>query len=113
LWYLGDAPDDFVSIQVPVEENGVYDIVMYLTRASDFGTFQLKVDGENVGAPFDGYNGEGGMVATHVIRAETVEFGTVNLAAGDHTFEFRLVGKNEAASSYMVGVDCIVLRRNQ
>ena len=113
LWYLGNAPDDFVSIQVPVEADGVYDVVMYLTKASDFGTFQLKVDGKNVGAPFDAYNGEGGMVATHVIRAEAVEFGAVNLVAGDHTFEFRLVGKNEAATSYMVGVDCIVLRRHQ
>jgi hypothetical protein len=112
LWYLGDAPDDFVSIQVPVEADGTYDVVMYLTKASDFGSFQLKVDGKDLGEPFDAYNGEGGMVATHVIRAEEVKFGTLNLTAGDHTFEFRLVGKNEAATSYMVGVDCIVLRRH-
>ncbi len=110
LWYIANAPDDFVSIQVPVEADGVYDVVMYLTKASDFGAFQLKVDGKALGAPFDAYNGEGGEALTHVVREEAVEFGSVNLAAGSHTFEFRLVGKNPAATSYMVGVDCIVLR---
>ena len=110
LWYIADAPDDFVSVQVPLEADGVYDVVMYLTKASDFGTLQLKVDGKALGAPFDAYNGVGGEAPTHVVREEAVEFGMVHLTVGSHTFEFRLVGKNQAATSYMVGVDCIVLR---
>ena len=81
------------------------------SRATDFGMFQLVVDGKNVGEPFDGYNGKGGIGATHVVRAEEVSFGTVELATGAHAFEFRLAGKNKAATSYMVGVDCILLRR--
>ncbi len=113
LWYVANAVDDFVTIQVPVETGGTYDVVLYLAKASDFGTFQLKVDGKKVGAPFDGYNGKGGLGPTHVVRAEAVNFGTVSLTPGRHAFEFRVVGKNPAATSYMIGVDCIVLRRRE
>ena len=43
--------------------------------------------------------------------ATAIGSGTVLSADGTRVFEFRLVGKNEKATSYMVGVDCIVLRR--
>ena len=112
LWYVADAKDDFVSIQVPLEAEGVYDVAMYLAQASDFGTFQLLVDGREVGQPFDGYNGSGGVGSTHVVRADEVGFGAIDLTAGNHTFEFRLVGKNPAATSYMLGIDCVLLHRH-
>ena len=113
LWYVADAVDDFITIQVPVEAAGTYDVVLYLAKASDFGMFQLKVDGKKVGAPFDGYNGKGGWGLTHVVRAEAVSFGAITLTPGRRAFEFRVVGKNPAATSYMIGVDCIVLRRRE
>jgi hypothetical protein len=111
LWFVADSPGDRISLQVPVKEEGEYEIALYLVKASDFGTFQLKVDGEDLGEPFDGYNGEGGAGSTHVLRAENVVFGTVALDRGDRTFEFLLVGKNEKATSHMVGIDCLLLRR--
>jgi len=110
LWLNGDSAGDFVSIKVPVDADGTYEVAMYLAKASDFGIFQLKIDGKKVGQPFEGYSGEGGAGHTHIMVTDEVSFGTVELAAGTHTFEFRLVGKNPAATAYMVGIDCILLR---
>jgi len=110
LWLNGDSVDDFVSIQVPVEADGTYEVAMHLAKATDFGAFQLSIDGKNVGRPFDGYNSEGGWGFSHIIVSDEVSFGAVALTEGLHTFEFRVVGKNEAATSYMVGVDCILLK---
>ncbi|MBX7257878.1 MAG: DUF2961 domain-containing protein [Candidatus Hydrogenedentes bacterium] len=111
LFFIANAPDDFITLRVPVESDGEYDISLYLAKASDFGVFQLKVDGKDVGAPFDAYNGAGGESPTHVVRAENVPFGSLKLPAGEHTFEFRVVGKNDRATNYYMGIDCILLKR--
>jgi len=111
LWYHGTTPGDFFSVAVPVKDAGKYEVLMNLVKATDFGTFQLHIDGKPVGQPFDGYNGTGGSGPTHVVKAEKVGFGKTELTAGTHPFEFRLVGKNTSATSYMVGLDCILLRR--
>ncbi|MBN1344845.1 MAG: DUF2961 domain-containing protein [Phycisphaerae bacterium] len=113
LWYRSDGPGDFVSLPVPVKEGGRYEVMMTLAKATDFGIFQLYVDGKPVGKPFDGYNGSGGFGGTHAIKAEKVSFGVVELAAGTRMFEFRVVGKNEKATSFMVGVDCILLGKTE
>jgi hypothetical protein len=113
LWYQATSPSDFFSVEVPLKDSGKYEVMMNLVKATDFGTFQLIVDGRPIGQPFDGYNGTGGAGPTHVVKAEKVSFGVVDLTAGPHTFEFRLVGKNKSATSYMIGLDCILLRSGE
>jgi hypothetical protein len=113
LWFRADVPGDSLSIQVPVQEAGRHEVLMTLVKATDFGTFQLLIDGKAVGRPFDAYNGTGGEGPTHVLKAEEVSFGLADLDAGSHTFEFRLVGKNKAATYYMVGIDYILLRHSK
>jgi hypothetical protein len=110
LWYIGKGPGDHVAIDVPVEADGEYEVIAWLVKASDFGTFQLHVDGNPLGKPFDGFNGEGGHGPTHVVRADAVVLGSIKLSAGTHTFDFRLTGRNPKAIGHMVGVDCLMLR---
>lgn len=110
LWYQASSPGDFFSIEIPVKEAGKYAVKMTLLKATDFGVFQFRVDGKPVGKPFDAYNGTGGEGATHVVKAEKVPFGEIELTAGTHTFEFRVIGKNKAATAHFVGVDYLLLR---
>ncbi len=51
---------------------------------------------------FDGYN------ATLTHSGET-SFGTVQLAAGNHTIRFEVTGKNASSSGYQMGIDKVVL----
>jgi hypothetical protein len=111
LWYVPSGPGDHIALKVAVEAEGTYRVLMYLVKASDFGIFQLRVDGREQGSPSDGYNGEAGIGPTHVVRAEAVPFGEISLTAGTHEFRSDVTGKNDRSTSYMVGVDCIVLER--
>ncbi|MBM3492856.1 MAG: DUF2961 domain-containing protein [Armatimonadetes bacterium] len=111
LWYIGKGSGDYLSIQMDVPSAGRYALSAWMTRATDFGIVQLLVDGKPLGEPFDGYNGEGGYGPTHVVRADGIEFGEVDLTAGAHTLRLRLTGKNARAIGHMIGVDCLVLKR--
>ncbi len=51
---------------------------------------------------FDGYN------ATLTQSGDT-SFGTVQLAAGNHTIRFEVTGKNASSSGYRMGIDKVVL----
>ncbi len=110
LWYQCDTPNESFSVEVPVKTSGKYEVMMSLVKATDFGSFQLSIDGKPLGQPFDAYSGEGGVGPTHVVKAEKVSFGVVELDAGPHKFGFQIVGKNAAATKYFVGVDCLLLK---
>ncbi len=113
LWYRSDELGDFFTLHVPVAQSGKYDVVMNLAKSNEFGTFQLVVDGKPLGRPYDAYNGGKGQGVTNLVKAANVSFGAVELAAGTHPFEFRVVGKHEKSTSYMIGIDYILLRRAQ
>ncbi|MBN1346813.1 MAG: DUF2961 domain-containing protein [Phycisphaerae bacterium] len=110
LWYRSDELGDFFTLDVPVAESGKYEVVIDLAKSNEFGRFQLFVDGKPLGRPYDAYHGGKGQGVTNLVKAANVSFGVIELAAGTHRFEFRLVGKNEKSTSYMIGVDCIRLR---
>ena len=109
LWFTPDAVGDFVTLKVPVAAAGTYDLTLYLAQATDFGTFRLLVDGQEQGPPFDGFNDQDGVGPTHGRPSGLVAFGRLTLTGGTHEFRFEVVGRNEKATSYMIGVDCLVL----
>jgi hypothetical protein len=109
LWYVGNAPGDFFEVFVPVPKAGRYDVIAQMVRASDFGQVQVSVAGRKLGAPVNGYNGEGGVGLTHVMATGPIHLGQVELPQGKVPFRFDLVGKDPKAISYMVGLDYILL----
>jgi hypothetical protein len=87
--------------QTPV---GTYDLSAVMTKARDYGTVSLAVDGSQLGQPFDGYNFPNVTVAT-------VDYGSVALSAGAHKLTFTLVGKNPSSINYLVGIDYLLLTK--
>ena len=87
-----------------VPDGGSYDFSAFLTRAPDYGTYQLAVDGREVGVPFDGYN-------PTAERVGPVSFGKVRLRKGTHTLTLTVVGKNPAATNYYAGLDVFRIER--
>lgn len=113
--WSGDAQLLFRSIQVgdtftvggrsfTVPDAGSYDLSAVLTRAPDYGIYQLAVDGREVGAPFDAYN-------PTAERVGPVGFGAVRLRKGTHTLTLTVVGKNPAATNYHAGLDVLYFGR--
>lgn len=108
LWFRPGGTGAYFELVVPVVEGGDREILCDLTRAYNYGIFELTVDGRSVGGPFDGYHGLAPGDRT-VLHAPRVSFGTINLARGDHVFRFEVTGKNKDSRGYMVGVDRILL----
>ena len=103
LWFVGREPGDYTT--------GVYEVVVHLVMANDFGIVEVSMDGKPMGTPFDGYNNEGGAGATHVKPSGPVSLGTMDLGAGEHWVTLTLTGKSEGARGLMTGLDCILLRQ--
>ncbi|MBS2545247.1 ricin-type beta-trefoil lectin domain protein [Catenulispora sp. NL8] len=102
LWFTATSAGSTFTIDYYVPIAGTYVVAPAMTKAQNYGTVQLSIDGQ---APlpntFDGYNPS---VTTGAFR-----FGTARLSAGTHKFTFTVPGKNPAASGYEAGIDSLNL----
>lgn len=105
LWWIEGKPGDKLSLELPVEKAGRYDVKVALTKARDYGIVQLYLDGAKVGGAIDLYD-------PHVVPTGPVSLGTVELSAGAHKLTVEIVGANEKAiKAYMFGLDYVKLVR--
>jgi hypothetical protein len=102
MWFTPGSADAETTFEIDVPIADERNVCAFFTKAPDYGMYQLLVDGQPLGAPFDGY-------APGVVRSEGVEFGKFKFTKGAHTIAFRCVGKNKTSSSFMLGLDNIVL----
>jgi D-arabinan exo alpha-(1,3)/(1,5)-arabinofuranosidase (non-reducing end) len=102
LWFRPTQPRAFFTLEVPVRSPGRYRLGVYFTRAIDYGQVQVSLDGKDVGPVFDGFH-------DGVVPSGRIDLGEVDLTAGNHALKFTVTGKNEKSTSYMVGVDAVVL----
>jgi hypothetical protein len=93
----------YVELEVTCPAAGRYLFAVGLTRADDYAVVQVALDGKDVGAPFDGFNGA-------VVPSGKLELATVELTRGAHRVRFTAVGKNARSKNYYMGIDCLELR---
>ncbi len=97
------AAGDYVTFVVNVPQAGNYALAVSTEQAPDRATFQLRVDGLDTGAPGDEYGPSPNGVLT------TFNLGTLNLNAGNHSFTFRVAGRNSSATDGKLSFGQIVL----
>jgi hypothetical protein len=103
LWWKNPTIGDRLALEFTVEESATYELKIAMTRANDYGIFQISLDGKKLGSPIDLYH-------TGVVPTGALSFGKVNLDSGKHSLVFELVGKNEKAiTNHMLGLDYILL----
>ncbi len=103
LWWTGGATGEHLTLAVPVEHAGRYQVEAAFTRAPDYGRLRVSVNGVAVGETVD-------LFAPTVRATGPQMLGTVDLPAGDARFELAIVGKNDSAvPGYMVGLDYLRL----
>jgi D-arabinan exo alpha-(1,3)/(1,5)-arabinofuranosidase (non-reducing end) len=95
-----DASRATLAFDVP--QDGDYTVAAALTRGPDFGIAQLALDGRRVGGDFDGW-------APAVQRADPVELGAVELAAGRHTITLTVPTKRAESGGWNAGLDYLEL----
>ncbi len=101
LSVIGEAGNG-LTINLPVEKTGRYQLSIYLTMGPDFGQIQPQLDGELLGSPIDLY-------APRVISSGRVILATQTFQAGRHAIGIDITGKSEASTGTAVGIDCFEL----
>jgi flagellar basal body L-ring protein FlgH len=102
LLFKASKVGDYLVLTINVPAAGTYSLSAAMTKAHDYGIVSLAVNGAQLGQPFDGYN-------SYVTVNKAVQFGSVQLSAGNHQLTFTLVGKNPSSLSYAVGIDYLQL----
>ena len=103
LWWTEAQPGDRLELELPVEKPGDYRLVVQLTKARDYGTVQLWLNGAKLGEPIDLYNAQ-------VIPSGPMDLGTHELSAGRHVLAVEIVGANpHAVPAYRFGLDYVRL----
>ena len=107
LWWTGASPNARLDLDLPVPDDGVYDLEVVLTMARDYGIVQLLIDGETLAGPIDCYD-------VDVVTTGVLTLGPKKLTAGTHKLGFQILGANPAADKgYMVGIDYVqIVKQN-
>eukprot|EP00913_Durusdinium_trenchii_P013350 g12531.t1 len=102
LWWTGAKPGATLSLELPAEKAGNYELEVVLTKARDYGVVQLLLDGKSLGGPIDLFN------SPNVVTTGVLTFPAPDIKAGKHKLTIRIVGANrKAVKSYMVGLDYV------
>lgn len=103
LWWTGASPGDRLTLALPVEKSGKFDIRAQFTKAADYGIVRLSLNGSPLGDSIDLYN-------DGVVPTGEMSLGVKELTAGEHRLTIEIAGANEAAvKAYMFGLDYVRL----
>jgi len=103
-FYRAQEVGDFVTYALPIEDEGDYAVSVIATTFSSYGTYQVSIDGSDLGEPVDAYTRELG------VGSLKVKLGTLHLRAGTHRLRLTIVGHNAASENYYIGLHSIVLK---
>jgi putative heme-binding domain-containing protein len=104
LWWTGAKPGDKLGLEISVEQDGVYDVEIVLTRARDYGLVKVAINDVVLDAGVDLYNGPA------VITTGVLTYPKVALKKGNQRLNLEVVGANpDAVKAYMVAVDYLRL----
>jgi tetratricopeptide (TPR) repeat protein len=107
---------EWVELALPVPADGTHRVSAYLVAAPGQGIVRISVDGKPRGLPFDGFRPGVEPRSSAILEATppslNVDLGTIDLRKGTATLRIEVVGKDEAASGFSWGLDCVVLRRS-
>ena len=90
------------SFPLEVDESDTYGLSAALVKGPNFGVVQLFIDGRQIGETYDLYN------AT-VTVPPPVALGPLALSEGKHILTMKVVGKNDASTDFLGGIDLLVL----
>ncbi|HPM79353.1 MAG TPA: DUF2961 domain-containing protein [Candidatus Anammoximicrobium sp.] len=97
---------DFVELAIPAPQPGARKLVLYATRAPDYGVLRFAVNGKAGEATFDGY-------APKPIPSGPIELGVHEPREGKFILRVEVTGTNPAATGpkYYFGLDAVLLEK--
>jgi len=105
LWWTGAKLGDELIVEFSVPQDGKYDLAVNLTKAKDYGMFDLRVDnGKLLLEKVDLFSNP------DVVTTGEISLGQHQLKAGAHQLSAKVTGANPAAvKNFMLGLDYLRL----
>lgn len=104
LWWTGGKVGDTLTIRFPVARAGKQKVLAAFTKAPDYATVTVKVDGRESDV------GELDLYDPGVVNTPEMILGEWDLNAGEHTLEVTIQGRNPAAKpALMFALDYVRL----
>ncbi|HEV3299984.1 MAG TPA: glycoside hydrolase family 172 protein [Planctomycetaceae bacterium] len=106
LWGRPSKSGEWLDLELPVATEGRHHVIVYLTKARDYGVVQFHLNGKPLGKPIDGFHPDS------VVATGAIDLGVVELKPGVATLRVEVVGTNPKSDGlrYMWGLDCVVLQ---
>jgi putative membrane-bound dehydrogenase-like protein len=107
LWWTGGKVGDTLTLALPVSAKGTYEVKFVGTKAHDYGSFELRLDGRLLGEEgYDFYH------PAEVVTTGELNAGRHELDVGEHRLEIKILAPNPAATPRnMFGLDYLKLER--
>ncbi|MFV0418388.1 MAG: glycoside hydrolase family 172 protein [Dysgonomonas sp.] len=95
---------DFVEFEFDKLNDGKYKMVLYATRANDYGIISFSVNDKLTNVTFDGYN-------RTIKHSDAINLGTFSSESGKIKLKVEIIGANKQSqgAKYMFGLDCLQL----
>ena len=76
LWGRPSKAGEWADLELPVRADGRYHVLVYLTKARDYGIVRFDLDGKPLGKAIDCFH------ANNVVSTGAIDLGTVDLKKG-------------------------------
>lgn len=108
LLCIGGKPGDSVEFEFNQLEDCPYQLVVYATKAPDYGIVSFSVNGQDTHIKWDGYD-------TKVTLSDPISLGCYSPVRGALTLKISLSGANPKAveEKNLFGLDAIQLMKKQ
>ena len=104
LWWVSAKPGDSLKLSFPISKGGHYRVKAVFTRAPDYATVRLMIDGKPSSL------GQVDLFGSKVSNTEPLVITEAQLSAGEHELSVEILGANpQARPSYMFGLDYLLL----
>ena len=104
LFFSAAKAGDSVTLELPIENAGKYHVYAYFCKAPDYATFDMFLDGKQIGTRYDAY-------ADAVTPSERIDLGVQDLKKGSHKLKFVIAGQNAKSKGFFLGFDALQLTR--
>jgi hypothetical protein len=102
LWWQEGKVGDRLVVEFPAAKAGRQRVKANVTKAVDYGTVTIAINGKEVAGPIDRYH--------DAVRSDVIDLGVFDLKEGTNRLEVKIAGANaKAVKKYMFGLDYLLL----
>ena len=107
LWWRAPKSGEKLTIPFEASKAGPHEVVLYLTKSWDYGTFRLAVNGTTAARDVDLFSGKDRLC----VPSGPISLGAFTLKKGGNILTVEVVGKHTKSPWFFFGLDGILLKK--